>query len=337
MMRKIITLTFILSYVLWQGGCDKKDSQAESEISQCSSPPMTKQVALVQGIPEPLRQPDEFTSLRPAQRPPRDLVLVSHATTAEPDIDGRADSIWNSVPPLTTLDYSSQRPIELRSLHTQEYIYVLASYPDSAPSVSHKSWFWDHKEQIYKPGNDREDMFTMKWLMSGESLYLNPSLSAPHTADVWFWKAYRTNPSGTLDDKKQELTLDQQEDALAMNSDTYGTLYLKRVGDAGTSAYSEEVKFDYLGDFVPRFYARVPAGSRADVRGKGVWSDGRWTIEIQRKLKTDHDDDVQFHLNQSCLFVVSLYEMAGSEVDQEWYQPLYRTGDGFDRITLKFE
>ena len=35
-------------------------------------------------------------------------------------------------------------------------------------------------------------------------------------------------------------------------------------------------------------------GSRDDIKGKGVWKDGQWTVEINRKLDTGHDDDIQF-------------------------------------------
>ncbi len=35
-------------------------------------------------------------------------------------------------------------------------------------------------------------------------------------------------------------------------------------------------------------------GSRDDISGKGVWKDGRWTVEIKRKLKTGYKDDIDF-------------------------------------------
>lgn len=35
-------------------------------------------------------------------------------------------------------------------------------------------------------------------------------------------------------------------------------------------------------------------GSRDDIKGKGVWQDGRWTVEFARKLDTGRDDDINF-------------------------------------------
>ncbi len=35
-------------------------------------------------------------------------------------------------------------------------------------------------------------------------------------------------------------------------------------------------------------------GSRDDIKGKGAWKDGRWTVEFARKLETGRDDDINF-------------------------------------------
>ena len=79
-------------------------------------------------------------------------------------------------------------------------------------------------------------------------------------------------------------------------------------------------------------YPRQPTGSRADVRAKGVWSNGQWTIEFARKLNTGHDDDVAFTPGDIYLFGVACYAMAYDTPHDAWSQPLYRTGDIFDRL-----
>jgi hypothetical protein len=35
-------------------------------------------------------------------------------------------------------------------------------------------------------------------------------------------------------------------------------------------------------------------GSRDDLKAKGIWQDGRWTVEFARKLNTGHNDDIRF-------------------------------------------
>jgi hypothetical protein len=239
------------------------------------------------------------------------------------------------VTPVTTLDFSSQRPFELRSIHTDDMIYFLVQFPDAAPSETHKCWIWDKGEEVYKPGNDREDMFVMKWKMSGDSISFSPDLVEPHTADIWFWKACRTNPGGYLDDKNQVITKEEAEGTTPVKSNKYGTLYLSRKGDAGKSAYEEQIFFEYYGDFILKYYLRQPEGSRADIRGKGRWADGQWTIEIERKLDTGHEDDIALSVGQSYVFGVCLYEMSGIDaIEDGWFQPLYRTGNVFDTLTL---
>jgi hypothetical protein len=54
-----------------------------------------------------------------------------------------------------------------------------------------------------------------------------------------------------------------------------------------------------------------------------------------RKLNTGHDDDVVFRRGGVHLFGVSCYAMAYDTPHQEWSQPLYRTGDVFDRLLLR--
>jgi len=45
------------------------------------------------------------------------------------------------------------------------------------------------------------------------------------------------------------------------------------------------------GDTIPRRLLRVPEGSRGDIKGKGVWRDGKWQVEMTRLLDTGNPDD----------------------------------------------
>ena len=216
-------------------------------------------------------------------------------------------------------------------------IFFVVTYPDVSPSTTHKSFGWDSRAEIYKPHNDREDMFVFKWSMQGLDADISLRGSRSHRADIWFWKACRTNPVGYADDKMHLYsgTRHEVESTEVSYDPKNGPMYLLRTGDSGKSAYQENMAFDYQGPLAPRFANREPTGSRADVSAKGRWSKGVWTIEFARKLDTGHDDDVSFAPGGEYLFIVSCYEMSGDTVHSEWSQPLYRTGDGFDRIVLK--
>ena len=282
--------------------------------------------------------PGDFRDLVPAKRSPVDLKLLCAAVDEAPVIDGVAgDAAWASAKRITTLDFSSRRTITLCSVHTSDMIFFLVTFPDVSPSTTHKSFAWDDRAGIYKPSNDREDMFVFKWSMQGLKTDLSLRGGRPHRADIWFWKACRTNPVGCADDKRQSYSSRKEGDnskEIIPSSGT-GPMYLLRSGDSGQSAYEEKIPFDYQGPFAPRFHNRRPTGSRADVSAGGCWREGLWTVEFARKLNTGHDDDVGFSVGGKYLFIVSCYEMSGDIIHPEWSQPLYRTGDGFDRIVLE--
>ena len=333
--RSTNTVVFCLvPLCLFLNGCkeEKKTTASEAKVE---SPPVVQKES---GVPEPVRQTGDFTELVTPVRDRQEIAVPCPRVDQKPVIDGKGtDSVWEAIPEVQTLDYSSQRPIRLKAFHDGQMVYFLVRFPDGAPSETHKTWAWDHDEKVYKPMNDREDACVFKWRLTGDTLSFEPELTGPHTADVWFWKACRTNPSGYLDDKSQIVSAEPHKDALAFDSTRHGTLYLRRVGDEGRSAYAEQTPFEYQGDFVQKYLPREPSGSRADVQGKGVWDDGVWTVELKRKLNTGHDDDVQLVPGQDHRFGLCLYEMAATGVEPNYYQPLYRTGDVFDSLVLSVE
>ena len=292
----IAGLIVVLAFV---AGCNRRMPQAQAS-EQAQSPSTSKQIVnpTVTFADEkaghqenviwetPVPQPNEFQDYVPLTRQPQEITLTCRKIDSAPVIDGIADEpAWTQAQPITTLDFSSQRPIELRAFHDGENIYILAKYPDQAASVTHKSWIWDSNEKVYKPGMDREDMLVLKWLMTGDSLYLAADKVAPHTSDIWFWKAARTNPGGYVDDKMDNVLTEDGKDAAKLKSDKYGTLYLYRPGDKGQCAYTEDMVFEYRGECIAGFVSAAPTGSRADIRGKGVWKDGFWTIEMSSQTQ----------------------------------------------------
>ncbi len=63
------------------------------------------------------------------------------------------------------------------------------------------------------------------------------------------------------------------------------------------------------GDIIPGPIAKQITGDPADIKAKGVWANGVWTIEISRKLKTTSDKDVQFDdLAKSYSFAVAAFD-----------------------------
>lgn len=120
-----------------------------------------------------------------------------------------------------------------------------------------------------------------------------------------------------------------------MESPIHGNLFLRQLADAGQGAYREQHVQDYKADYLPRFYLNQPEGSRADVRAKGIWHNNTWTLEFGRKMHTGNADDLKFDPGELYLFAVSCYAMAHGKLEPSLTQPLYHSGDAFDRLILK--
>ncbi|MCP4753947.1 MAG: hypothetical protein GY866_23940 [Proteobacteria bacterium] len=177
----------------------------------------------------------------------------------------------------------------------------------------------------------------MKWNMASDPTDLSVFADAPYLADIWFWKACRTDPLGFADDKIQKLSVEKLPKSMKLTSKSGRTTYLKRKGDQGKPAYRNTLYIEYKGDTAPHFINQFPRGSRADIWAKGIWANGEWTIEFGRKLNTGHKDDVQFEIGKLYPFGVSRYEIAGRKPDPSLTQPLFGSGDVSEPLFLKLE
>src|SRR6059036_368816 len=134
-----------------EGARTTRERPAEPGLAE-AAPPTQPASPLPQASSTTSETPDRFQGYVPVKRPPQEMTLVSHPTAVAPVIDGRAEEpVWKSVPGITTLDYSSQRAITLKSVFTREEVFFLVTFPKDVPSVTHKTWTWDPKEQVPGP------------------------------------------------------------------------------------------------------------------------------------------------------------------------------------------
>ncbi|MGA1791829.1 MAG: ethylbenzene dehydrogenase-related protein [bacterium] len=263
--------------------------------------------------------------------------IVPKKVANAPVIDGRGtDSVWAKAKEYTIHDNVAKVDITLKAVYTDKEIFFLVSYPDPDKSDTHKTWEWNKTMEMYKQGPDREDMFVFKWNMEPKHVDLSLTADNDYMADVWFWKACRTDPAGYADDKFQQFSSNELPKSTKLTSRSGKTMHLVRKGDSGKSAYKDTLYAEYKGDRMPTYDTRTPEGSRADIRAKGVWSGGRWTIEFSRALNTGNEDDIQFDMSKKYLFGVSRYEIAGRKPDTRVSQPLYGSGDISETLTLEF-
>ena len=70
------------------------------------------------------------------------------------------------------------------------------------------------------------------------------------------------------------------------------TVYVAVPGEKGDRLYRRVKYTARAEEIMPRYEVNLsPAGSIADVTAKGVWRDGRWHLEMSRKLDTGNPDD----------------------------------------------
>lgn len=264
--------------------------------------------------------------------------LVATQVTGPLKVDGVADEpMWEKAEAIITHDDVADIDVTLKSVYTADTLYFLVTFPDSDQSRLHKPWVWSEKKQLYMMGPEREDCFVIKWALFPGVSDLSLGADSPYEADIWFWKANRTDPAGFADDKMQQLSDSKNKRAKELVSHSGRKMYLVRKGDKGDSAYQSVLYADYVKDMLPQFQSRQPSASRADVQAKGVWQNGRWTIEFMRLLKNNNADDIQFDRKQKYFFGVSRYEIAGRSANPQLSQPLYGSGDVSEKLFLVFE
>lgn len=264
-------------------------------------------------------------------------VLTSVRAASPPLLDGSdIDTQWEAAPPLVTGDRFAEIDITLRSIFTDEEIFFLVTFPDESENREHKTLIWDDGRKVYITGPKREDTFVFKWSMEPFPVDLSLGGDAPYKADIWYWKSYRTNHAGYADDKYQIYSPLEMKKSRKLISKNGSFFYLFRSGDEGEAAYRVLVIDDYRGPTADKYEYATPTGSRADIRARGTWSNGRWTVEFGRRLQTGHPDDIFFDTDFNYQFVVSRYEIAGRKKDPSLEEPLFGSGDGGETITLTF-
>jgi len=256
-----------------------------------------------------------------------------------PVVDGSAgDAVWSSVKPIAIADSASGKKILFRSVYTADKVFFLVQFPDAAQNFLHKPWVWNAAEKKYATGSPREDTFVFKWSMMDKDVDLSSFSDDSYRADVWYWKANRTNPAGFADDKTQVLADTPSKKSKEKVSSTGKKRYLSRISDAGKAPYNTYKPTAFEGDLIDAFPVGVPDGSRADVHAKGVWQGGFQTVEFARALNTGHDDDVPFDSasGKAYLFGVSIFSLYGNPLDTSMPN-LYGMGRISEPLRLQFQ
>jgi len=262
--------------------------------------------------------------------------LVAAKAANAPKIDGIADEPeWSKAVPVIIRENIGRVEVTLKAVYTDKEIFFLVMFPCEKESRQHRTMTWDREKKMYVIGPEREDSFVFKWNMEFIPGDLSVYADNPYRADIWYWKACRTDPAGYADDKYDILSIDRIPDSAKVISKKGNTFYYGRYGDEGNAAYlAADSPLEYKGDKLPMFHVSNPTGSRADVAAKGQWKQGKWTIEFRRLLFTENQDDVPFDTKGSYSFGIALYEIAGQKSDPK--ERYYGAGDVAESVFLTF-
>jgi hypothetical protein len=128
----------------------------------------------------------------------------------------------------------------------------------------------------------------------------------PYQSDLWIWRAARTDPSGVAEDNWLTISTSKLPQA-NVYSGAGGTVWIKVVPDDGTLPYRLDVAVVKRQDERPRYLSQGATGSMADVKAKGRWERGRWTVEFSRRFSTGNDDDVALAARKALAVSVSVF------------------------------
>ena len=126
-------------------------------------------------------------------------------------------------------------------------------------------------------------------------------------ADLWYWRAARTNPAGFAEDGSLTVSTKRIPKANFYQAKNRKTVWVKESRDSWTSPYRSQVAGAYEGDRVRRYVTRAPTGSAADVTAKGAWKNWTWTVEFSRLLETGDPADAVFPLKKDRYFSVAVF------------------------------
>lgn len=184
--------------------------------------------------------------------------------------------------------------VDIKAAIHGDSVYFYAKWADPTHDTIHKPFVWDEEAGKYRHGPQREDRFSLQFLIQGE--YDTNWLSGKEfRADTWHWKSSRTNPNGKADDKMTIVSLGKLLRAYKGVTGKGDPVYILRSWDEGDKNYTTTRYREKQEDIMPKYLLNKPgSGSSMDVDAKGVWRNGYWTLELRRKLNTGHEDDLQF-------------------------------------------
>lgn len=245
-------------------------------------------------------------------------VSVNKLSTA-PVLDG-SDSDWQGISEtVIPLKKSGTNvtvaipSVSIKSGIIGDEIYIFMQWDDATKDDQHKPFIWNSAQNKYVAGEQREDRLALQFEMDGDYT-VNWLSGNSFEADTWHWKAARSNPIGLVHDKRTIIGTAPVKKAYKATTENGATIYIQRPGDKGDKLYTTKRYSTKEKDMMPKYIlATDPKGSVADVHCKGIWKDGKWSLEIKRKLNTGHPDDIVFTEGKTVKAGLAVFDHSGDD------------------------
>ena len=224
----------------------------------------------------------------------------------------KSDRVKYGLDPNDDKNQTGSLAVQMKAAVVGDRFFVAFRYPDSAEDSISKQWEW--RGEKYVEGKQREDMFALRFHMSGD--FDRSMLSTrSYKVDVWLWSAARTNPNGVADDMAHNITTSTLDTAVEYESvQDKKTIYIKKVRDSGNPPFRLLPRpREKIGEKMPSFEITASSGSAADVAAKGRWKAGYWHLEFSRALNTGNADDVMFVAGQKILGQIAVFNQGYAE------------------------
>jgi len=276
------------------------------------------------------------------------FIPVTYASDAMIRLDGIDDeAAWAATPEVTVpLAFGAVGHARLKALYTDDDIIIRVRWADATEDRLHHPWVWDEQSASYREGPQVEDslMFSFE---AGCEWFPSFLAGYDFDFDAWRWHAGRTDPLGQVLDlsgsmKNAQLSFNERYTPRHTEDDW--NLRITDTQEGHLHWPLEKLDHQYLlvpvldtvyfhanldgargQEFVrqlpppardlestmpvaPQYEPLKLTGNAAEVRGKGRWDDGFWTVELRRPLITEGGGSYDIQMTRLTQFSIQVYD-----------------------------
>ena len=232
-----------------------------------------------------------------------------------PTLDGvLSPGEWNAT------SITTSTGVTLNAMADGQYLYMAAHWTDTTESIYKNKLSFDGSTWTKTGDEDRIAFFFDMGLTGTDGAncatfcHIPVMSTTSGKADLWHWKAVRSNPMGYVDDNYVD-SLNRQGDTgtsaaadnllvngrpsyMSTNGATVNPDFLA-IDDAAYNGFDpfktfvlphvleRAITFDTLvtftaGNYIPGYRLRIPTDDRASVMAAGKWESGAWTVEFMK-------------------------------------------------------